>query len=142
MVSSQLILPTPLKLRYTSVPQPHKLCTAIPPPKYSAYALPNGNPYPSPARLLPPPAPPEMTSRALLFPLSPPPATLSRISSSLKVVKPYSQSLAWFSGLMPPPRSRIRIVTPGVDLSSGRMLDETDGSVVLDPDAWSMLPWS
>lgn len=30
------IRPTPLSLRYTSVPQPYKLCTATPPPKYSA----------------------------------------------------------------------------------------------------------
>ena len=29
-------LPTPFKRRYTSVPHPYRLCTAIPPPKYSA----------------------------------------------------------------------------------------------------------
>ncbi|KAH3947137.1 hypothetical protein HBH98_125820 [Parastagonospora nodorum] len=64
-LSSPSTLPTPRKLRYTSVPQPHKLCTAMPPPKYSAYALPSGNPYPSPARLCAPSPPgPDMAFSA------------------------------------------------------------------------------
>lgn len=45
----------PLNLRYTSVPHPFKLCTVSPPPKYSAYALPRGRPYPSPASEFAPP---------------------------------------------------------------------------------------
>jgi hypothetical protein len=35
-------------------------------------------------------------------------------SSSENVVKLYDQMLGKISGLMPPPRSRIRMVTPGI----------------------------
>ena len=51
-------------------------------------------------------------------------------SSSLKVVKLYFQILGYAIGEMPPPRSRIRIVMPGVVESISAALPSVSGSAV------------